>query len=75
MGSHEPAGALTLVGQMILFETLSALIYGFIWEQRLPTTLEATAFALVAASVISCALAHRGPDDVIASHRSSSTAA
>lgn len=50
---------LTLVGQMILFETLFALIYGFAWEQRLPTTLEAAAFALVVASVLSCLAAHR----------------
>jgi hypothetical protein len=28
---------LTLVGQMILFETLFALLYGFLWEHRLPT--------------------------------------
>ncbi|MDT9096858.1 EamA/RhaT family transporter, partial [Escherichia coli] len=28
---------LTLVGQMILFETLFALLCGFLWEQRWPT--------------------------------------
>lgn len=50
---------LTLVGQMILFETLFALIYGFIWEQRGPTLLEALAFLLISASVISCVAAHR----------------
>lgn len=50
---------LTLVGQMILFETLFALIYGFIWEQRGPTVLEASAFLLISASVISCVAAHR----------------
>ncbi|ANI79109.1 DMT family transporter [Sphingobium sp. EP60837] len=50
---------LTLVGQMILFETLFALIYGFLWEQRLPTMLEAAAFILVVASVLSCLAAHR----------------
>ena len=38
---------LTLVGQMILFETLFALIYGLLWEHRLPTTLETTALAFV----------------------------
>jgi drug/metabolite transporter (DMT)-like permease len=53
---------LTLVGQMILFETLFALIYCFLWEQRAPTVLEAAAFALVVASVLSCIQAHRGPD-------------
>ena len=54
---------LTLVGQMILFETLFALMYGFLWEQRLPTLLETTAFLLVALSVISCIAARRRPAD------------
>lgn len=52
---------LTLVGQMILFETVFALIYGFAWEQRLPTAMEAAAFVLVVASVLSCIAAHRPP--------------
>ncbi|WP_263065244.1 DMT family transporter [Dickeya dadantii] len=52
---------LTLVGQMILFETLFALIYGFLWEQRLPTYLEAAAFTLVVCSVVSCVAVHRKP--------------
>lgn len=51
---------LTLVGQMILFETLFALIYGFIWEQRLPTAFEAVAFVLISLGVVSCISAHRG---------------
>lgn len=50
---------LTLVGQMILFETLFALLYGFLWERRLPTILEATAFSLVVLSVTSCIAAHK----------------
>lgn len=50
---------LTLVGQMILFETLFALIYGFAWEQRLPTAMEALAFVLVVLSVATCLRAHR----------------
>lgn len=52
---------LTLIGQMILFETMFALIYGFLWEWRLPTMLEAMAFALVVASVLACLSAHRRP--------------
>ena len=52
---------LTLVGQMILFETLFALLYGFLWERRLPTPLELAAFALVMLSVVSCLAAHRRP--------------
>jgi drug/metabolite transporter (DMT)-like permease len=50
---------LTLVGQMILFETLFALLYGFMWERRLPTPLEVAAFVLVVLSVLSCIAAHR----------------
>lgn len=56
---------LTLVGQMILFETLFALLYAFLWERRLPTATEAAAFVLVVLSVVSCLSAHqrerRGP--------------
>lgn len=52
---------LTLVGQMILFETLFALLYAFLWEARWPTPLEALAFAFVVASVLSCVAAHRRP--------------
>lgn len=56
---------LTLVGQMILFETLFALLYGFLWEGRLPTVPEAMAFVLVVASVTSCIRAHRAPKQVL----------
>jgi len=49
---------LTLVGQMILFETLFALIYGFLWEDRLPRLLETAAFTLLVLSVLSCVSAH-----------------
>lgn len=52
---------LTLVGQMILFETLFALLYGFLWEWRTPTVAEWLAMACVAASVLSCVHAHRRP--------------
>lgn len=50
---------LTLVGQMILFETLFALFYGFLWERRWPSPLEIAAFGLVVASVLTCIAAHR----------------
>lgn len=50
---------MTLVGQMILFETLFALLYGFLWEQRWPTTAELAAIALMVASVVTCVSAHR----------------
>ena len=52
---------LTLVGQMILCETVFALLYGMLWERRLPTPLETTALACVTLSVLSCVAAHRRP--------------
>jgi drug/metabolite transporter (DMT)-like permease len=52
---------LTLVGQMILFETLFALAYGLVWEQRLPTALEVAALVFVILSVLSCLAAHATP--------------
>ena len=53
---------LTLVGQMILFETLFALTYGFLWEWRLPTWLEVGALVCVVLSVFLCVAAHRAPE-------------
>ena len=50
---------LTLSGQMILFETLFALLYGFVWEGRGPTPTEIAAMLCVAASVLTCVRAHR----------------
>lgn len=50
---------LTLVGQMILFETLFALLYGFVWDQRLPLAIEWLAMACVGLSVVLCLKAHR----------------
>lgn len=50
---------LTLVGQMILFETLFALLYGFAWERRLPTWPEVLALVCVVMSVALCLRAHR----------------
>src|SRR6202012_20575 len=38
---------LTLSGQMIVFETLFALVYGFIYDGRLPRGLEIAAIALL----------------------------
>lgn len=50
---------LTMVGQMILFETLFALLYGFLWENRGPTTMESIAIVSVVLSVLLCMRAHR----------------
>jgi drug/metabolite transporter (DMT)-like permease len=43
---------LTLSGQLILFETLFALLYGFIYKQQLPRTLEVAAMLLLVAGVM-----------------------
>ncbi|GAB2859073.1 DMT family transporter [Pseudoduganella ginsengisoli] len=51
---------LALTGQMIVFETLFAMLYGYLWEQRWPATLECVALALLLAGVVSCARVHRG---------------
>ncbi|MGA0586314.1 DMT family transporter [Dyella sp. KRB-257] len=60
---------LTLVGQMILFETLFALVYGFAWEQRLPTPLETLAFVLLVGGVATCVLAHGEAADPVGTER------
>ena len=56
---------LTMVGQMILFETLFALLYGFLWEGRGPTLIEVVAICSVVLSVVLCMRAHR-PEKVVA---------
>jgi hypothetical protein len=43
---------MTLSGQLILFETLFALLYGFIYQQRLPRLLESAAIVLLIAGVL-----------------------
>jgi drug/metabolite transporter (DMT)-like permease len=50
---------LTMTGQMILFETLFALVYGFLWEGRWPEPLEMLSFLFVVGSVVSCIAVHR----------------
>jgi len=50
---------LTMMGQMIVFEFLFALLYGYLWEQRWPTAVEAAATILLLAGVAACAAVHR----------------
>ena len=59
---------LTLVGQMILFETLFALLYGWAWETRWPTEFEVIALCCVVLSVISCLVAHRASSQAQPAH-------
>lgn len=46
---------------MIVFETLFALLYGFAWQQRWPTHMEAVAIVCLVSGVLLCAHAHRPP--------------
>jgi drug/metabolite transporter (DMT)-like permease len=50
---------LALTGQMIVFETIFASTYGYLWEGRWPTPREAIALALLVAGVVMSARAHR----------------
>lgn len=50
---------LTMLGQMIVFETLFAFLYGFIWEKRGPTVIEIVSMILMVISVVWCVRAHR----------------
>ena len=43
---------------MIVFETVFALLYAFLWEQRWPRLLEALAIACLLAGVYGCTAAH-----------------
>ena len=53
---------LTLSGQMIVFETLFALLYAFIYDQRLPRPLELAAILLLVAGVCWSVRQHAGDD-------------
>ena len=50
---------LTMLGQMIVSETLFAFLYGFLWERRGPTVIEVVAMILMVISVVWCVRAHR----------------
>lgn len=57
---------LTLTGQMIVFETLFALLYGFAWQQRWPSAMEMVAIVCLVSGVLMCAHAHRPPRAITA---------
>ena len=50
---------LSMLGQMIVFETLFAFAYGYLWEGRGPTVIEIVAMILMVVSVVWCLRAHR----------------
>lgn len=51
----------TLGGQMLVFETLFALLYGFIWAERWPTWLEVVSILLLVGGVVFAARRHVPP--------------
>ncbi|THC43346.1 DMT family transporter [Massilia sp. Mn16-1_5] len=56
---------LSLMGQMIVFETVFAALYGFLWEGRWPTMGESVAMVLLLAGVVSCASVHRAKNECL----------
>jgi drug/metabolite transporter (DMT)-like permease len=50
---------LSMLGQMIVFETVFAFVYGYLWEGRGPTVVEVVAMILMVVSVVWCLRAHR----------------
>lgn len=57
---------LSMLGQMIVFETLFAFLYGYLWEGRGPTTVEIVAMILMIVSVVWCVRAHRPAAEAVA---------
>lgn len=51
---------MTLTGQMVIFETLFALFYSFLWDWRLPKLTEILAIAALIGAVTWCARLHHG---------------
>ncbi len=51
---------MTLSGQMVIFETLFALFYSFLWDWRWPRLTEVLAIAALIAAVSWCARLHHG---------------
>lgn len=50
---------LTMIGQMIVFETVFGLVYGFLYDWRLPSMLEWLAMTALIAGVLWCARVHQ----------------
>ena len=59
---------LSLSGQMIVFETLFALLYSFVWQGRWPTVVECLAIVCLLAGVVLCTRAHARYGTVVTSH-------
>ncbi|MBT0960909.1 DMT family transporter [Denitromonas iodatirespirans] len=63
--SHQLPAALT--GQLIVFETLAALTYAFVWYQRWPTPAEGGGIVLLIAGVVLAVRAFRRPRPAVPS--------
>lgn len=50
---------LALSGQVLVVETLAALLLGFMWEQRWPSIVELIAIVLLVLGVVWCLLCHQ----------------
>lgn len=50
---------MSLMGQMIIFETVFAALYGWLYDARWPSVPECAAMLLLVGGVLSCASAHR----------------
>ncbi|MFP5392160.1 MAG: EamA/RhaT family transporter, partial [Gammaproteobacteria bacterium] len=55
----------TLSGQLILFETLFALLYGFLFAQRWPRPLETAALVLLMGGVAWAVRAHVAEEELV----------
>ncbi|MNS40381.1 Inner membrane protein YtfF [compost metagenome] len=56
---------MTLMGQMIVFETLFGLLYSFLWAHRWPTVWEAWAIVSLVVGITWCASLHRTAPDTL----------
>jgi len=52
---------LALSGQVLVIETLAALVFGFLWEHRFPDSYELAAILLLVTGVVWCLNSHRAP--------------
>ncbi|MET0611935.1 MAG: DMT family transporter [Pseudomonas caspiana] len=52
---------LALSGQVLVIETLAALLFGFLWSHRLPDGYELAAIALLLTGVVWCLNCYRAP--------------
>ncbi|MBE0591135.1 MAG: EamA/RhaT family transporter, partial [Gemmatimonadales bacterium] len=49
----------TMIGQMVVFETIFALIYSFLYDWRLPGAMEWIAILSLIGGVVWCTRVHR----------------